>query len=281
MLIGSIDPSQFRTAASIGVLVLLLLWESVSPFFDFFRGQWKERLIHGLRNVLISALNILVIALGFSLAWAAAAEWAQQNNFGVLNWLGLAPKFHIVAAVLLLDFWTYWWHWLNHNVPFFWRFHRMHHSDIKMDVTTANRFHLGEIVFSSILRIALIPLLGIRLEELVLYEVLLFAVVQFHHANIALPSKLDRALRGLIPTPAMHKVHHSRRYEETNSNYSSLLSIWDRIFGSFRLRADPHEIEFGLDEFESPKDQTISGMIRTPLKNSSKPNNQKQAGAKP
>ena len=165
-----------------------------------------------------------------------------------------------------MDGWTYGWHRLNHRVPFLWRFHRAHHSDAQMDVTTASRFHIGEILFSNCLRIPLILLLGIQLWELVLYETALLAVIQFHHANVGVPPRLDQLLRCFIVTPAMHKVHHSRWQPETDSNYSSLLSIWDRLFRSFRLRDDPRTIQFGLDEFARPENQTLAGILKTPLK---------------
>ena len=134
-----------------------------------------------------------------------------------------------------------------------------------MDVTTASRFHIGEILFSNCLRIPLILLLGIHLWEIVLYETALLAVIQFHHANVGLRRRLDQLLRCFIVTPAMPKVHHSRWQPETDSNYSSLLSVWDRLFRSFRLRDDPRTIQFGLDEFAKPEDQTLPGFLITPL----------------
>jgi sterol desaturase/sphingolipid hydroxylase (fatty acid hydroxylase superfamily) len=200
--------------------------------------------------------------------WAAVAS--ERSGFGLLHRLHLPAGWHALSAILLLDFWTYWWHWMNHRIPFFWRFHRMHHSDARMDVTTANRFHLGEIVFSSIIRIGLIFALGIELWELVFYELLLFAVVQFHHANIALPGGVDAVLRLLIPTPAMHKVHHSRIRPETDSNFSSLLSVWDRLFRTFRLRRDLAGISFGLDGMDAPEWQNASGLLKTPFKSREK-----------
>jgi sterol desaturase/sphingolipid hydroxylase (fatty acid hydroxylase superfamily) len=160
----------------------------------------------------------------------------------------------------------YWWHRLNHRIPFLWRFHRMHHSDPRMDVTTANRFHIGEIALSSILRLPVIALLGLQLWELALYELAMFSVVQLHHANVALPGWLDRALRWIIVTPFMHKVHHSRWRPETDSNYSSLFSFWDRLFRTFRLRDDPRTLRLGLDEFDSPKDHTLVGLLATPIR---------------
>ncbi len=134
-----------------------------------------------------------------------------------------------------------------------------------MDVTTAGRFHIGEIALSSLLRIPLIILLGLRLHELLIYETVMFAVVQFHHANIVLPEPVDRFLRIFIVTPAMHKVHHSDWQPETDSNFSSMLSIWDRLGRSFLTRKDLSEIQFGLEEIQGDAEETIPGMLKTPF----------------
>lgn len=138
-----------------------------------------------------------------------------------------------------------------------------------MDVTTASRFHVGEIFFSSLLRIPLVFLLGLPLWQLALYEAAMFAIVQFHHANVALPTGLDRLLRMVIVTPAMHKIHHSREPMETNSNYTSLLSCWDRLFGSFRMRnpAGLHRIRIGLDGRDDARMQGMGGMLGMPWQN--------------
>jgi len=179
--------------------------------------------------------------------WVKAMQWAEAHHFGLLHWLSAPEWLRWALALLLLDAWTYWWHRLSHIVPFFWRFHRLHHSDRRMDVTTANRFHPGEITLSSLLRLPVLALIGCRLEQLALYELLLFAVVQFQHANIGLPERLDRALRCVIVTPHMHKVHHSVVRTERNSNFSSLFSWWDRLARTLRLSSDPRRIAFGLD----------------------------------
>ncbi len=113
--------------------------------------------------------------------------------------------------------------------------------------------------------------MGIQVWEIVVYETMLLAVIQFHHANLGLPVKLDQLLHCFIVTPAMHKVHHSRWRLETDSNYSSLLSIWDRIFRSFRLRDDPRTIQFGLDDFARLENQTFSGILKTLLDNRPRP----------
>lgn len=254
-----------RTGLFAGVLIGLLLWETVQPFFDLFGRSARARAGHLLRNLTLAAVNAAAVALGFVTLWAWAAWYSQAHGFGVLHRLPLGEWTHAALAVLLLDGWTYCWHRLNHRVPLLWRFHRVHHSDAQMDVTTAGRFHFGEIALSSLLRVPLILLLGIRLPELVAYEAMMFAVVQFHHANIGLPEWMDRLLRLAIFTPAMHKVHHSREQRETDSNYTSLFSFWDRLFGTFRLRADPRTIRFGLEGLDRKADQTLAGLARTPF----------------
>lgn len=254
-----------RPWIALGLLAVLLLWETVSPFFLFPKG--RERVRHGFRNVMLGVLNALVITLVFVGLWWTAAAWAGSRSFGLLHWLSFPAWLEWPLAILFFDAWTYYWHRINHRIPFLWRFHRVHHSDPHMDVTTANRFHTGEIVMSSILRVPLIVLLGASIEQLALYELLMFAVVQFHHANISVSEKWDRVLRLFIVTPYMHKVHHSRWQPETDSNYSSLLSIWDRLFRSFRINEKPETILLGLDEFDRPADQTIPGLLRTPLAN--------------
>ena len=249
-------------------LAIFLSWETIQPFFGFFRTPNKDRVRHGALNLVLGAANSLAVALLFASLWLWAAEWAYANDFGLLYWLSRNAEIpvwlHIVMAVLLLDVWTYTWHRLNHRIHFLWRFHRVHHSDRKMDVTTATRFHIGEIIFSSALRIPLILILGVYVWELVLYETIMFAVVQFQHANVAVPPALDRFLRVFIVTPNMHKVHHSRIQVETDSNYSSLLSIWDRLFRSFRMRNDPDNIEFGVDELSTEESGSFAGLLKMP-----------------
>ncbi len=258
--------SQIRQPLAVGILLLLLLWESSHPFFGFFRNRTRERSAHALRNLLLGILNVAVVAVGFVGLLAAITAWTARESWGLFYWVPLPAWAQLLAAILILDAWTYAWHRMNHEFPFFWKFHRVHHSDPHMDVTTANRFHLGEIVFSSLLRCPILFLSGIPLWILALYEALMFANTQVHHANIGLPRKVDRILSWFITTPGMHKVHHSRLQPETDSNYTALFSIWDRLFRTFRHHPHPESIQFGLDEFNHPADQNLSGLIKTPFK---------------
>lgn len=263
-LINLMEQTQVLVAV-IGLVVLLVV-EQAHPFFDFFKGSIKEKGRHLIANMALGLTNALIISVFFVGTWLWASNWAFENGFGILNWLNLPAWGHTLGAVLLMDLWMYLWHVMNHKIPLFWRFHRVHHADPNMDVTTASRFHTGEIIFSSALRIGVILITGLYLWELLLYETVMFAVVQFHHADIALPEKLDKAFRAVIVTPAMHKVHHSRWQPETDSNYSSLFSFWDRIGKTFRLHNPLKTLRIGLDEFDTEEDRKVKGLFTMPFR---------------
>jgi sterol desaturase/sphingolipid hydroxylase (fatty acid hydroxylase superfamily) len=242
------------------LLALFWCWETWQPFF----GQRQGRIRHAGHNLAIALFNTVILGLMFGFATATVAGWTEQNQYGLLNALGLDGLIRFVPALVLLDGWTYLWHRANHALPFLWRFHRMHHSDRHMDVTTATRFHLGEHLGAAVLRLGLIPLLGFEVWHLVVYDTLVLAITQFHHADISI-GRWDRWLRLFLVTPYMHKVHHSDWRPETDSNYSTVLSIWDRLAGTFQMRSEPRSIVFGLREFTDPTWQTFFGMLKTPL----------------
>jgi len=257
------EPKHWTAAT---VLVLLWLAETWLPFFRQLHGNLRERLVHDARNLAWGAINSLLAAVAMSTVFVGLDGWAQARQFGLLRqWELPTPWLATLLAVVLMDVWTYWWHRFNHIVPLFWRFHRTHHSDLAMDVSSAVRFHTGELLLSWTARVAVVPLLGVSLVQLAFYEGLLLPVVLFHHSNLRLPRWLDFGLLAVVVTPAMHRVHHSRVPAETNSNYSSLLPWWDVVFGSLRLRRDVENIQYGLDQLTDPRWQTFGGMLRTPL----------------
>ncbi|MDB6055650.1 MAG: Fatty acid hydroxylase superfamily protein [Verrucomicrobiales bacterium] len=204
--------------------------------------------------------------VGFSLALVSqkVVGFAQSHELGLFQWIHLSSVAQAILTIVIFDLVLYGWHWANHWSRFLWRFHRTHHSDREMDATSAFRFHFGEIAMAAVLRVGLIFLLGPKFNAILLYETLLFCVVQFHHSNISLGA-LDKFLAVLIVTPDIHRVHHSRVRSETDSNYSSLLSVWDRVFRTRNYREDQHEIELGLRELGEEKNQTVSGLLKTPL----------------
>ncbi|MDX1672691.1 MAG: sterol desaturase family protein [Balneolaceae bacterium] len=258
---------QTQSLVMIALLVVLLAWEQINPFYNFFSRSVKRKGKHDLRNLFVGLVNALLVSGVFVALWAMGSDWSYEERFGLLHRFELGTVAHFIMAVLLLDLWMYIWHRMNHEIRFFWRFHRVHHSDPHMDVTTASRFHVGEIFFSSLFRIPLIILLGIWVGELLLYETIAFAVVQLHHSDVGLPPTLDRMLRGVIVSPFMHKIHHSRWRPETDSNYGSLFSFWDRIARTFRMRdlQGFKTLRIGLDEFDDPKYETVKNIFRLPL----------------
>lgn len=249
-----------KPALTVLCLAAFWMWETFFPRASDRKRRWR----HAGRNLAIALGNTVVLALVFAAATVFVATWASENRFGLLHVSGIAWPWRILPAILLLDAWLYIWHRANHRIPFLWRFHRMHHSDREMDVTTATRFHIGEHVGGATLRLGLIPLFGVTAFEILIFETLVVANTMFHHANISL-GRFDRPLRGLIVTPRMHEIHHSRLRPETDSNYSVLFSLWDRAFRTFRMRPDGERVQLGLTEFDDDRWQSIPGMLTTPF----------------
>src|SRR5262252_9454209 len=245
-------------------LILLLTLETWLPA----AGNRHHRLRHTARNLTLGGINAVAVALLAAPLIARVAGWADESRFGLLNLLSLPPAIATVTAFLLFDGWLYLLHRANHKFGFLWRFHRVHHSDPEMDATTAIRFHTGEVLISAAFRMAVIPLLGVTLLQLLFYESLMMPVILFHHSNVNFPEKADRWLRALLVSPALHRVHHSRARVETDSNYSIIFSFWDRIWGTFRLRQDGRPVDFGLDEYDNEEWQRVSGLLTTPFQTS-------------
>ena len=276
----------------IGLIVLtaLLVLEGTMPFY---LGR-EQRLRHGLRNGSLAALNG---ALGVLLAplLLGAIAFAERHDIGLLHWLPLDASLFdgwpfpgllgavlgLALAVLLFDLWMYAWHRANHEIPFLWRFHQVHHTDPAMDVTTALRFHPGELLISSLLNPLVILALGMGLTQLILYKSVMLAIILFHHSNLRVPSRWDARLRWLIVPPSMHRVHHSRIARETNSNYGTVFSFWDRLFGSFRLRPDLRQIVFGTGHHDEPAWQTLPRLLRLPLAPTRTPTEYREQEARP
>ncbi|MEX2214032.1 MAG: sterol desaturase family protein [Phycisphaeraceae bacterium] len=255
--------SALHTGRYIAAAVTLAAFWAIESIAPMYLNR-RRRLSHGLANLGIALING-AIAFGFAFIILYVTEYSRLHQIGLLHHLEMPPWLHWVLAIILFDCWQYWWHRLNHRVPFFWRFHAVHHADAEMDATSAVRFHTVEILLSLMVRSAVLPLLGMTIPQVLLYEAISLPIIMFHHSNVRMPRGLDRVLRLFIVTPWMHYVHHSRWQPETDSNYSSFLSIWDRLFGSFRLRDKPEEISLGLDGWEEGDWRSLWGMLRSPF----------------
>ncbi len=256
-----------KPLAATVLLVVLWVLESVAPMYL----ERRDRARHGLRNLALAVLNTLVVAVPFASMMLLVTQWSAQQAFGVGHWMSAPAWVNWIVVLIVFDAWMYLWHRLNHRVPLLWRFHAVHHSDREMDATSAFRFHTGEIAFSFLARLLVLPLLGMTMAQLLVYETVLLPVILFHHSNVRLPARADRWLRLVIVTPRMHWVHHSREQPETDSNYASVLSIWDRCFRTFRLRDRPETIELGLHDDEGGRLwRTLWEMLVAPFKHSSR-----------
>lgn len=174
----------------------------------------------------------------------------------------LGPVGALAVQLVALDIWTYWMHRAYHRVPLLWRFHGPHHLDRHLDTTSALRFHVGEIAISATARLIPAILLGMSPATLLLFEAILTANAVFHHSNIALPPKLEKALSRLIVTPSIHWVHHHRKRADTDSNYTAILSVWDRLFGSANPRPRTPGMAIGA---EGEEERSLRGVLLYPF----------------
>ena len=232
-----------RLMLLIGACALLWSLEAVWPLQHY----GPARLRRALPNV---ALTLLVVLINLAVSFFVAGM-AGKSELPIL--LGIAA----------LDLSAYVAHVLMHKSAFAWRFHRVHHSENEVDVTTAFRQHPGETLWRVAWQLPPIILLGIPLGVVVLYLTLSTLNAQLEHANLRVPERVDRMLRWLFVTPNMHKVHHSRLQPETDSNYSNIFSLWDRLFGTYTSSADVVSLRYGLDGFDEP--QTFGRLLRLPF----------------
>jgi sterol desaturase/sphingolipid hydroxylase (fatty acid hydroxylase superfamily) len=195
--------------------------------------------------------------------------WLAVNNqdwqFGLSYWLVAPVWMENILAFLLLDYSNYIWHILLHKLPILWRFHLVHHTDLDLDITTAFRFHFGEMLGSILFRGAAILIIGASPIMVLIYEIVFEAATQFHHSNTKLPFRLERFLNYLIVTPRMHGIHHSMVKRETDSNYSVIFSFWDRIHKTVRLNIHQDEIVTGVPAYADERELTIGKLLKLPF----------------
>lgn len=242
-------------------LIVIFTLEGVFPYYRHRRARFSRALPH----IVTAAFNGLLTSFALAGMTVAGIGWAQGRLPAVLGPGRLPDAANLVFVLMLFDIWMYLWHKANHRVRFLWRFHRAHHADTAMDTTTALRFHPVELILSSLVRLPVLVLLGMSFRQLVLFETILNISTLFHHSNLGVPEKWDRLLRAVVVTPNMHRVHHSIERPETDSNFTSILSIWDRLFGTFRIRKDTQAITIGLPRFREERYQRLWGFLITPF----------------
>ena len=258
-----------RLAAFVVVFFAIAMWEWISPK----RKRLKSLTTRWVNNLCLTIINTLVIRIFFPMAAIGIALVINEQQIGLLNLIEMHPIAAVTLSVILLDCAIYWQHRLMHKFPLLWRIHRAHHADPEIDVTTGLRFHPFEIAISMIYKILIITLLGAPVLAVLIFELLLNAGSLFNHGNINLNGKIDTALRRLIVTPDMHRIHHSTDTIESNRNFGFALSCWDHLFRSYQ--SIPHvaheEMPIGLDEYRDAHIVVfLTGVLSIPFINAHK-----------
>ena len=219
-----------------------------------------------MRNLTTGGIAFGVVTFVQTPFLVAASRLVTEGHFGLLNFLGLAGWAKTVFGVVLLDYTLWHWHRINHKVPFFWRFHLVHHVDLDLDASTALRFHFGEFMLSVGYRILQVVVIGADMLSVTVWQALLIGSILFHHSNTRLPAKVERFLVRLIVTPRMHGIHHSTRVNETNSNWSSLLSVWDYLHHTVVLNVPQQEVVIGVPSYQEKESVTLGKILALPFR---------------
>jgi len=262
-----VDPGTeilLRIGSALAVFAGMAVWEIASPCRSLMIG----RLPRWPSNLGIVILDAAIVRLLMPTAAVGAAVYASANGWGLFNHSGLPVWIAGIAGFLVLDLVIYVQHYLFHHVPLLWRLHRMHHTDLDIDLTTGLRFHPIEIIISMGIKIVVVVALGIPSLAVLVFEIVLNATSIFNHANVSMPGRLDRIVRLVVVTPDMHRVHHSILRHETNSNFGFNLPWWDRLFGTYRPQpsAGHQGMTIGIPLFRNPDELRIDRLLTQPFR---------------
>ncbi len=244
-----------------GAFAALYFFEIRRPL----RRSVEPRSINTLRNLAIAATAGIAASQIEKPVTDKLTKFVEKNRFGLLKIVRLPKFIETTLAVILLDYTLYLWHVLTHKVPFLWRFHQVHHADLDLTASTAIRFHFGEITISVLFRAGQVLLIGVSPKALEIWQTLLFLSILFHHSNVELSEYIEKTLQKLIVTPRLHGIHHSEKQTEMNSNWSSGLSVWDKIHKTFRDDIPQNQITIGVREFKNEDEISFNRMIAAPF----------------
>lgn len=248
--------SLHRSLILFGGMLFFYVIEYAGPLFKF---DYKK-LSHAGINLVFTLTTIIVNFL-FAFTIVKIGDWSIQNNFGILTHVHVSLILYTIIGLLLLDLiGAYTVHFVEHKVKWMWRFHLIHHSDTFIDTTSANRHHPGESIFRLFFTVLAVGIVGAPMWLVMLYQSVSVILSQFNHANIKLPSWLDKGISLIIVSPNMHKVHHHYVQPYTDSNYGNIFSIWDRLFGTFKT-LPPNQIRYGIDTHMSPEENNALGNL--------------------
>jgi sterol desaturase/sphingolipid hydroxylase (fatty acid hydroxylase superfamily) len=255
-------PFLLRSTTYLAIFLMMLAFEWLAPYV---RSE-QPKSLRVFFHLGISVANSLVLTL--LLAWSiyAAVSYTRKHGIGVAHLLGLTGGWELIATVIAFDCWVYWMHLANHKIGLLWRFHKAHHSDMEVDVTTASRFHIGELFISGCIKCLMIFFWGPSLWGLVLFEALLTGASQFHHSNVNIPLGLQDWLEKIVVTPRMHRCHHALHRNCFNTNFSAILSLWDRLARTYHWGRASQELDpIGLYQPRGAETMQLKPFLLTPL----------------
>jgi len=263
-------PSAHRSLILVGGITFFWLLEGALPLFRFSYKKWK----HAIPNLFFTLTTIIInFALAFLLL--RTADWVQTNDFGIINWLPAMPLWlYVLLGVLFLDFFgAYLAHFTEHKIKPLWMVHLVHHTDHKVDTTTANRHHPLESMIRFAFTLFGVLVVGAPIAIVMIYQSMSLVFTQFTHANIKIPKSVDKLLSYIIVSPDMHKVHHHNLLPYTDSNYGNIFSIWDRLLGTY-MHLDREKIVYGVDTFPDEKiNSNLGELLKQPFQKYQKPTN--------
>lgn len=261
--LGGLIDARVLAIGIVGLAVLALF--ALERLFPLRRPRYalgSRLLVNGVMSVLTYGTAFLLVRPVQGLAMG----WTERQDFGLLHLLPDVPLVQWAGSLLLLDLTFYYWHRANHQLPFLWRFHNVHHFDPDLDVSTGFRFHPGEVALSALFRMVQIALIGPLLAAFLVYEVVFQIETFFHHSNLRLPPRLDAALSWVIVTPRMHGIHHSQRRTETNANYSTVVTLWDRLHRSLRLDVPQERVTIGVPGYDEAGQGGVPPALTAPFR---------------
>jgi sterol desaturase/sphingolipid hydroxylase (fatty acid hydroxylase superfamily) len=255
-------PAWLSASLVAGTFLTLAFLERRRPL----RRAVEPPLQRTARNLAIAGLGAVAVQLVETPIVRRVAAAVERRRWGVLKRVHLPPWLEVCAAVLLMDYTLYIWHVLTHRVAGLWRFHAVHHIDLDLDASTALRFHFGELTISTPWRVAQVVSIGTSPLALSIWQTGLLMSILFHHSNVELPLGVERRLSRLFVTPRMHGIHHSNVRDEADSNWSSGLTLWDRMHGTLKLNVPQREITIGIPAFRQPGEVTLPKMVELPFR---------------
>ena len=244
----------------VGLLFLLVL-ELRFPYRPASLSKTKR----WINNLSLTLFNRVLLHLIFSASVVGALGYVQTHKLGLLNMIEAPSWIKTLVTVAFMDFMLYIWHLLNHQVPFLWRFHRVHHSDLNMDVSTATRFHIGELAISAVIKISIIFFLGASPLGVLIFESAVVLCAQLHHSSLRVPKWFETIFWIFFVPPSMHRIHHSVIIKERNTNYGTIFSLWDRFLGTLLSHVDQASIRIGIGAYHNPEKLNFHQLLLMPF----------------